>query len=179
MFSITVGPYTLSCHPDLLPDLMYGSYVEHAGLVEEFDLENSDGKSCCLTISRGVEWPFLVVAQRYDPSGGFHPGALLVPETDLLFIGAGERLLAYRLAGPTRLWMDSTHCGFWGWARHGDRVVLSAELELAAWDIHGRKCWSTHVEPPWSYRVSGKLVEVDVMGTKSSFPLDAGPPGQY
>ncbi len=112
---------------------------------------------------------------RYDPSGGFHPGALLVPETGLLFIGAGERLLAYRLDGPTRLWEEATDCGFWGWARHEDRVILSAELELAAWDVRGRKCWSMFVEPPWSYEVSAGMIELDVMGTRSRFPLDTGP----
>jgi hypothetical protein len=174
MFSVTVGQYTLSSHPDRLPD-MYGNYAEHAGLVEEFDLQSPEGKSCFLAVSRGVGWPFLVVAQRYDPSGGFHPGVLLVPETNLLFVGAGERLLAYRLDGPSRLWMDRTSCGFWGWARHGDRVILSAELELAAWDVHGRKSWSVFVEPPWSYEVSAGMIELDVMGMKSRFPLDAGP----
>lgn len=175
-FLITIGPYTLRCHPSELPG-MYGPDVERAQLVEEFDLNGTHGSCCFLAVSRGVEWPFLVVAQRYESDGGFRPGALLVPETDLLFIGAGQRLLAYRLDGPTRLWMDTTDCGFWGWARHGDRVILSAELELAAWDINGRKCWSTFVEPPWSYEVSAGMIELDVMGSKSRFPLDAGPAG--
>jgi hypothetical protein len=175
MFSITVGPYTVSCHPDRLPDL-YGQYVERAGLVEEFDLEGTEGTCCFLAVSRGVGWPFLVVAQRYDPAGGFRPGGLLVPETGLLFIAAGERLLAYRLDSPARLWMDTTDCGFWGWARHGERVILSAELELAAWDVHGRKSWPMFVEPPWGYEVSAGMIELDVMGTKSSSPLAAGPP---
>ena len=174
-FSVTVGRYSLSCHPDRLPDLDE-DYVENAVLVEEFDLQNPEGETCFLAVSRGPGWPFLVVAQRYDPSGGFHPGALLVPEADLLFIGAGERLLAYRLAEPARLWIDATVAGFWGWARHGDRIVLSAELELAAWDLGGRKCWSVFVEPPWTDEVTGGVVELDVMGTVSRFPLDAGPP---
>ncbi len=175
MFSITVGPYHLSCHPDRLPEL-YGHYVEHARLVEEFELQGSEGTRCFLAVSRGESWPFLVVAQRYDSAAScFHPGALLVPETNLLFIGAGTRLLAYSLASPTRLWEDTTEYGFWGWARNANRVILSAELELAAWDIHGRKCWSVFVEPPWDYKVSAEMIELDVMGTKSSFPLDSGP----
>jgi hypothetical protein len=69
MFAITVGHYTLSCHPDRLPDL-YGQYVERAGLAEEFGLKGSEGRCCFLAVSRGVEWPFLVVARRYDPAGG-------------------------------------------------------------------------------------------------------------
>src|SRR4051794_33044423 len=98
MFSIALGPYTLSCYPDRLPEL-YGEYVKHAGLVEEFDLDGPGGSTCVLAVSRGVAWPFLVVAQRYGPAGIFHPGALLVAETGVLFIGAGERLLAYSLDG--------------------------------------------------------------------------------
>jgi hypothetical protein len=54
-------------------------------------------------------------------------------------------------------------------------VILSAEFELAAWDVHGRKSWSVFVEPPWSYEVSVRMVELDVMGMKTRFPLDAGP----
>ena len=177
MFSMTFGPYTLSGHPDRLPD-QYASYIERARLVEEFDLQSPEGESCFLAVSRGASWPFLVVTQRYDPSGGFHPGALLVPETDLLFVGVGERLLAYRLDEPSRFWMDATDGGFWGWARFEDRVILSAELELAAWDVQSRKCWSMFVEPPWSDEASAGMIERDVMGKRSSFPLDDGP-GTY
>jgi hypothetical protein len=52
---------------------------------------------------------------------------------------------------------------------------MSAELELAAWDVHGRKLWTTFVEPPWGYRVEGGRVRLDVMGRGSSFDLTAGP----
>ena len=169
--SFSIGQYTLSYREDQGVGLDF----ERADLVDELDGHATEGKAFCLTVARGLEFPFLVVAQRYEPAGGFRPAVLIVPESNLLFIGAGERLVAYDLDGPTRLWMDSTPCGFWGWARHGDRIVLSAELELAAWDIQGRKCWSTFVEPPWTYRVSGAMIDLDVMGTKSRFPLDAGP----
>jgi hypothetical protein len=53
---------------------------------------------------------------------------------------------------------------------------MSAELEFAAWDINGRKLWSTFVEPPWSYEIRGDQVELDVMGRKSTFVLAIGPP---
>ena len=61
---------------------------------------------------------------------------MIIPETSLLMIGAGERLLAYDLETPRRLWEDEAEAGFWGWERHGGLVLMSAELELAAWDIH-------------------------------------------
>ena len=54
-------------------------------------------------------------------------------------------------------------------------MLMAAELEFAAWDIHGAKLWTTFVEPPWTYRVEGDLVHLDVMGNMSSFPLAAGP----
>jgi hypothetical protein len=129
-------------------------------------------------VRRGSDsWPFLCVAQHYAPGrwAGSHPGLLLVAETSILFIGAGERLLAYDLHGPVRLWEDRADTGFHEWQRHDDMVVMSAELELAAWDIRGVKRWSRFVEPPWEYQVEGGVVHLDVMGTISSFPLQAGP----
>jgi hypothetical protein len=33
------------------------------------------------------------------------------------------------------------------------------------------------VEPPWSYQVEGDQVQLDVMGTKTTFPVHSGPGG--
>ena len=176
MFSVTVGEYNLLCMSQGLPNI-YAEYVKHARLADEINFGESEGDICFLAVGKGSEWPFLVVAQIYSPTadGGFHPGTLLVPETGILFVGAGERLLAYLLDGPRKLWEDVADVGFWGWARHDDVVLMSAELELAAWDIHGRKLWSTFVEPPWDYEVIDGRVELDVMGKKSSFLISVGP----
>jgi hypothetical protein len=57
----------------------------------------------------------------------------------------------------------------------GDVVVMSAELELAAWTTTGEKLWTTFVEPPWEYAVEGDSLVLDVMGTKSSFGLRRSP----
>lgn len=93
------------------------------------------------------------------------------------FIGAGTRLLAYdsRSGAWRRQWVDEADVGFWGWRRHGDSVLMSAELELAAWTIEGEKLWTTFVEPPWGYDVVGDEVRLDVMGTKTVFGLRNGP----
>jgi hypothetical protein len=65
----------------------------------------------------------------------------------------------------------------WGVAvAAADVVVVSAELELAAWDVSGRKLWSTFVEPPWEYDVDADIVRLDVMGRRTQFPLVGGPP---
>lgn len=171
VFKIGVGEYTLICHDGAL----HGNYLQHARLVEEFDQVDDRVKKCVFAVNRGLDWPFLVVKQGNRHPDVFHPGALLALETRVLFIGVGERLLAYELDGPTRLWEETTCHGFWGWARHSNFIIMSAELELTAWDIHGRKHWTMFVEPPWEYRVVEGTVHLDVMGRLTSFQLDTGP----
>jgi hypothetical protein len=113
---------------------------------------------------------------RYAPSvHGFAPGILIVPETGITFFGAGTTLLAYQLgSAPHRLWEDSADVGFWSWRRHGATVVMSAEIELAAWDINGSKLWSRFVEPPWTYEVAAGQVTLDIMGDVRHFSLREG-----
>jgi hypothetical protein len=158
----------------------YASYREHARLLDEFDRADSEGRYCFLAVMRGTDGPLLVVEQRYPaPGTGFHPGVLLVPESRVLFVGAGTRLLAYQLQdGPRRLWEDYANLGFWSWAQFDDVVLMSAEIELAAWSAEGVKLWTTFVEPPWSYTVSECQIHRDVMGNRSSFPLRQGPPSR-
>jgi hypothetical protein len=119
----------------------------------------------------------LFIELGHEPSvgSGFVPGILWVPENSHLFIGAGTKILCYDLSVPKRVWEDVADTGFWGWKRHDDFVLMSAELEVAAWRISGEKCWTTFVEPPWTYRVEGDAVMLDVMGHESRFPLDTGP----
>jgi hypothetical protein len=118
----------------------------------------------------------LEIKEHYEPSAsaGFYPGIIFVPETNILFIGAGQYVHAYILDSGEKLWDDEVNTGFWNWQRFGNTVVMSAELELAAWDIQGNKLWSIFVEPPWDYVVEGNTITVDVMGRKASFSL-SGP----
>ncbi len=125
-------------------------------------------------VDDGQESWSLLVTQRYSPaSPGFEPGVLLVPETGMLFIGAGTRLLGYRCTAGEwcQIFVDEADGGFWNWRRHGDAVLMSAELELAAWSIDGTKLWSRFVEPPWDYTVIDDQIQLDIMGTRSSFVL--------
>ena len=168
MFQLSLGDYEVCCQhagvPDLLPQL-----AEHASLFDRFDTSSPGDEVCFFSIRRrGDPWPFLVVTQRYNPSGhGFHPGALVVPETQRLFLGAGRRLLGYDLTGPARLWEDEADVGFWFWSRYGRAVLMSAELEIAAWTIEGQKLWSRSADPPWEYRVEDSVVVVsDCRGTE-------------
>ncbi len=175
MFRVSVGDYQLCCQTDGLPELLI-EYQQRAKLSESFgQVEQPGSSSCFIKVGRTNEWPSLVVTQHYAPAGyGFVPGVLLVPETHRLFIGAGTRLLAYDLSAPARVWVDEAECGFWFWLRHGSFVLMGAELELAVWDIHGRKLWTRFVEPPWEYIVSGDTVRLDVMGEVSHLDLRTG-----
>ncbi len=176
MFKICTDRYALFLQDHGLP-IMADEYSNRASLNEHFESNDDCAEWCYVAVARtGNDWPFMTVAQQFSPAGcGFEPAAILIPETDRLLIGAGEHLLAYDLAAVQRLWEDIADGGFWGWARHGSVVVMSAELELATWDLHGEKLWSTYVEPPWCYSVSNGTVNLDVMGENSSFDLVAGP----
>lgn len=160
LFQFTCGPYTISA-ADSLP-AMYYSYCQRAQLVDTFELEGSTSALCYLAVTRGHGWPFLIVAQRYrpGPQSGFYPGVLFVPETNLLLLGAGERLLAYRLDEPRRLWKGEMSGGFVQWERSQDSIVMSSENRLAIWDLHGQKRWDYRVEPPWQYAIQGDTIHV-------------------
>ena len=147
------------------------------GLQEDFGLSES-GTLLVVTAGRAdaTERSVIVSQQFYPgPEAGFQPGVLIVPETNILFIGAGTRLLAYDLALAKRLWQDEANTGFWCWRRHADLILMSAELEFAAWGLKGEKLWSTFVEPPWTYSVANDTVVLDVMGQVSRFPTRQGP----
>lgn len=166
-FRFTCASYTISLADSLPPK--YYSYCQRAQLVDTFELEGAYSSLCYLAVARGHDWPFLIVAQRYSPgaSSGFYPGVLFIPETDLLLLGAGERLLAYRLTEPQRLWEAHLPGGFWQWERSQDHIILSSENELAIWDIHGQKRWGFPLDPPWHYTLEHDTIHV-YMGDKQT-----------
>jgi hypothetical protein len=154
-----------------------GHYRDHAAYVEEIAETDKDAYLFVGVERPGDEWPSLTISQTFTPSvGGFSPGVQVIPETQRVFVGAGTRLLCYRGdEGPwARQWQDTAESGFWGWRLHDDIVVMSAELELAAWTSSGNKLWTTFVEPPWSYSVNDSTIRLDVMGAVSEFPLRTG-----
>jgi hypothetical protein len=179
MFRVRIGEYEVCCQADGLP-AMLSEYQQRAALAEDYGVADEVGSAVCfVSVGRNQQWPFIVVVQRYSPAGyGFYPGLLLVPEAHRLFVGAGRRLLAYDLSQPARLWEDQADCGFWSWDRHGQVVLMAAELDMAAWDVSGRKLWSRFVEPPWEYSVAGEVVTVDVMGVVSRIQLRSGEPAE-
>lgn len=171
--SICVGKYDIKCYPDGLP-CNYHEIATHAKLVDEFHI--GDTHLCCVLIGRANEWPSVVVAQSCElAEAGFEPGIYLAQESDFLFVAVGERLLGYDLAESKRKWTDHAKGGFWRFARHESVVLMTAELELAAWNPKGDKLWNASVEPPWSYSVERGVVVLDEDGHKKRFSLFHGP----
>ncbi|GAA3998502.1 hypothetical protein GCM10022247_18370 [Allokutzneria multivorans] len=149
--------------------------LDDAALVEEVVDPEADA-TVFLLAGRADAWPSLGLRVAYAPSvGGFPFAVHVVPETGVLFVGAGRGVHAYQLDPPRPLWHDETDCGFWSWSQHGGVVLMSAELELAAWTAEGDKLWSTFVEPPWSFTVTDGVVSLEVMGELSAFPVLGGP----
>jgi hypothetical protein len=176
MFTVSFSEYEAYCQADGMPSAeMLVEFEQRAALAERFGMEFRGADGFCAVRRRGDEWPFLVVSQRYSPAGesGFYPGLVVVPEAHRLFLGAGCRLLAYDLSAPARLWAAETR-GFWSWSRYAGVVLMAGEQELAAWDVLGSKLWSRFVEPPWVYRVEGRVVLVDVRGRVSHLDLLTG-----
>lgn len=174
LFKFTCGPYTISLADSLPPK--YYSYCQRAQLVDAFEIEGSFSSLCYLTVTRGHGWPFLIVAQCYSPGpqSGFYPGVLFVPETGLLLLGAGERLLAYSLDVPSKLWECDLSGGFWQWERSQDRIIMSSENELAVWDIHGQKRWDFAVAPPWQYTIQDDTIYVYMDDKQTALHCERG-----
>ncbi len=177
MISIKMEDWELRIEDGSLPSI-FTSYLKNAEFVDQIDVNNDEGRFLFLGVCNGVTksgWPSVIIAQRYqDHRQTFSPGFLVVPDTSLIFLGAGERLLCYDLEKKVRLWEDETDGGFWGWSESGSYILMSAELEFGVWEQSGKKLWSTFVEPPWSFEIKEQIVELDVMGAIQNFRISDG-----
>lgn len=172
MDELVFGDLRILVTSNALPHL-FGEYNRRARLSESFAMDMTGGSLCWLGVSRGTSWPFLSVAQRYKaPGAGFEPGALYVSQTNILFIGAGTRLLAYRLDEPSRLWEEQTEVGFHGWTRHGDIVLMTGEQELATWDVKARLLWRIPMRDSRGFKIAEDIVTIE---GGDSFNLAEGP----
>jgi hypothetical protein len=181
MPQIVVGDWHVTVHDGRLP-ASYEWYAEHALLNEAFDIRAREGRPFFVAVStfgpaaREHGKPLLAVAQNVWPDyeSGFDPGVLIVPETSLLFVGAGERLLAYDLQKPARLWEDHADCGFQAWGRYSDFVWMSAEIEFAVWRLDGTQLWTTFVDPPCDLSFADGLVTLDAFDKKRTLRMADG-----
>lgn len=154
MFSFTSGPFSVRCETKLQPASFHLSVWSTDSGAVNLDLKGPLDPA---------------------PRSGFMPGVALALETGVLFFGAGSKVWGFQLPTGKPLWQEDVPKGFLAWARHADVIVMSGELELAAWNLRGHKLWSTHVEPPWKYAVDGETVTLDVQGKPYEFALRRGP----
>ena len=180
MHQVTIGNWSMEIQVGDRP-LHFDGLVERSRLADDLDLTSGPGRTLFLAVygpgnsKLETSEPTVALAMRYEPYDfGFYPGFLIVPETSMLFVGAGTRLIAYDLNAPTRLWTDEANCGFWRWGRNRDHIWMEAELEFAVWSSAGEKLWTTFVEPPWFAQVNGEEVVLDVMGVKRTHRMTDG-----
>jgi len=173
MLRLSIGTYTVlvTSSPDEVR--LFESDGAH---IQRLACDQDHRSFIAIGLSNGDPRPGLLVEGWYSPgpSSGFHPGVLIDPTNELVFLGLGEEAFSFSLDPVGLIAREEVQCGFWGWSRHGDTVVMSAELEIAGWSPAGNKIWSRFVEPPWSYQVLGEIIELDVMGTKKSLYLATG-----
>jgi hypothetical protein len=153
----------------------HAEHKRHARFTDERDLDAP--YVCCVTARRVSDrWPFFIAATGYHPTrdAALAPGILYAPEYDILFLGAGERVRVYALSPPGLVAEANAEMGFRAWDRHGDMVLMTAELELSGFSIDGERRWTRFVEVPWGYSIDKDRVRLEVMGDASEFSLRTG-----
>jgi len=163
LIQFNIDKYTIAVQIGKEPDL-FDMWLKYASF-KDIDGLSEAGTPIYIGIRQGEEWYSTVIAFRSDPIdyGGFHPGLLLEPMTDTLFIGAGTVIRTYDLKHQQKKFEKVLPCGFWAWTRHKDLIVMQEELEFGIYTLEGQEMWSTFVEPPWTFEIQGKEVKLNVM----------------
>jgi hypothetical protein len=123
-------------------------------------------------VARAASAPSLLVVGRFRPD--YPPGLHIVAETNTLLVGCGESLAAYDLTAAARTHLDVTPYSFRAWARHNDVVIMCGELEVAGYDLSGRRLWAATIDPPWNYGVDDATMFTIAAGHRTEFPLRSG-----
>ena len=174
MHTITIGKYTVLC--DHQKSGRVARDIEDAVVVEKLENEDEYNEYIYYGITDCGVSPDLVVEGYYSPASvsGFYPGILILPNENIMFFGAGDIVQIWQLSPYKKIHEESPECGFWGWSTHNDLVIMTGELELAAWNNLGEKLWSKFVEPPWYYEVQEETITTNVMDYEESFNIYTG-----
>ena len=166
--------YRIAVQTGKEPDI-YDMWLDHASF-KDIDGLAFEGTPIYIGVGQGDEWYDTIIAFRSDPIeyGGFDPGLLVVPETDTLFVGAGTIVRTYDLKDQRIRFEKELSCGFWGWSRHQDLILMQEELEFGIYTLDGQETWSTFVEPPWTFDIEGDHVKLNVMDEISYRDLKTG-----
>ncbi len=171
MFYNTTGKYIIGVSHKEIP-WNYSNYVKNCKKNFEYDLNLNSGEYIFLSIANSLEWPFFVLAIRYNPcEGGFDPGIYLIEESERLFIGAGSTVLVFDIQSLTLITEEYFQEGFLRWKRYKDKVLMMAELDIACFDIYGKKIWERFIEPPYDIEFSEECVLVKMLDEEVSIKL--------
>lgn len=168
------GKYELTIHIEDEP-AGFKEWLQSADFTDVEDFRKDETPIYVRVYHELSEEVFVIVFSS-NPIGyaGFEPGFLVIPESQTLFIGAGTRAKTYNLKFKRKQFEKEFSCGFWGWARHKNLVIMQEELEFGVYTLNGLEKWSTFVEPPWEYEIEGDWVKLDVMGNVSYRHLETG-----
>lgn len=163
MIQFNFDKYNIAVQIGKEPDI-FDMWLKHSSF-NDMDGLSKEGTPIYIGAGKGEEWYNTVIAFRSDPIdyGGFHPGLLVAPETNTLFVGAGTVIRTYDLKQQKKRFEKELPCGFWGWIRHNDLVIMQEELQFGIYTLDGQEIWSTYVEPPWTFEIHGGLVTLNVM----------------
>lgn len=174
MIEFSVDKYRIAVRIHKAPDA-YDLWLQH---VKYFDIDdtNYDDTPIYIGVAQGRGWYEDIIAFKSDPIdyAGFHPGILLIPETELLFIGAGKILKIYDLKNHVMIFQKELSFGFLGWERSGDYVMMLEETELGVYNLNGKELWFAYVEPPWTFEVENDTIILNVMDELSRRDINNG-----
>jgi hypothetical protein len=135
MFVCHIDRYKFSLFSGGLPEQYHELYRPYAQLLDEIDLDilerdPVDSSICFLAVQNDtmIGKYVLILALGYSPAEPtFIPSVMFVPETDTVYIGAGERALTYQLDPPLKLSEEEASVGFISWQRYQQYILMSAE----------------------------------------------------
>ncbi len=96
---------------------------------------------------------------------------LYVPETGVMFIGAGT--VSARISTKDSSLLDSDDvCLFWGFDRHKEKYVLeTGELECFLYNLEGKKISTAVVDPPYETKILEKGINFESIVSGSTWLL--------
>ncbi|HVJ86552.1 MAG TPA: hypothetical protein VM452_12965 [Caulifigura sp.] len=171
MINVSIGDYRLTVGRRC--DV--AGRVSESTVVEDLRERPVDNETDVAVLIAGHDQPAHLEVILNNSIHGFEPGILLIPETGTLFVGASPTIAVYDVATPRRLVHDND-IWFYDWARHGDIVLMSSEMELAGFSLDGDRLWTEYIDPPWSMRVENDVVEIRRPTATSRLLLKTGQP---
>jgi len=166
MLRVSAGQFTLSMGIDspewLLPTPIRASLNENW---ESGGLDPNHRYDFTLMVQAGTE-PVLFLRHAGSRFNGW-PLVLLVLKTGVLFVSSQEEIGTFDLNQRTPVERRKLPCPLiWRLDQHGTAVVVQSEMELAVWDLNGKRIWETFADPPHKYSVDGNVLKlVDFRGT--------------